>query len=253
MDKKTMKANLFLNVILPHIETLMEMDPGLKNLVRGWNCTIQFDVQGGGPAGYMEFTDGILEVKPGRHGDPTVLFAFENTAALVDMIDGVSKPMPKKGLFHLIILLKFMKLTTALEKTLQPEASALSDPENMRRTLTLLLHTVTNGMAYIAASDDSVSATVDHLEDGTAQIRVLPDGPSAYVECKDKKIHPCSGDLADPTVTMEIKSPDVAYRMFTGDLDTMAAIGAGDIVLTGLIPLFGDLSYIMGKIDKYMN
>lgn len=252
MNPKVMKANIFLNVILPHLETLMEIDPRVPKLVRGWNNVIQFEVLNGGPAGYLEFTSGSLKVNSGRHGNPTVLFAFDSVEAFVDMIDGKSKPMPKKGMIHLIILLKFMKLTSILEKTLKPTPADTSDPEALKRSLTLLLNTVAFGMAEIAKTDDSVATTVKHLTDGVAQFRVMPDGPAAFVEVKNTAILPSRGEHPEPFVTLDIKDRHTALAMLTGELDNMAAIGAGDIRLTGYLPLFGDLSYIMGKIEVYM-
>ena len=97
-----------------------------------------------------------------------------------------------------------------------------------------------------------MATTVNHLEDGIAQFRVMPDGPTAYVDIKNTVILPSRGEHNEPTVTLDIQDSHTALKMFTGELDNMAAIGAGDIRITGYLPLFGDLSYIMGKIEKYM-
>lgn len=252
MDPNVIKANLFLKVLLPHLETLMELDPQLKRMVRGWNNVIQFEVLNGGPAAHLEFQGGNLKVKQGAHSSPTVLFTFDSVKDIVDMMDGVTKPMPKKGLLHLIILLKFMKLTAAMEKTLKPSAADLEDPVRLKRTVTLLLNTAVFGMREIAEYDPGVEPTVHHLADGCAQFAVLPDGPFAYMEVKDQTLFPSKGKTASPSVELEVKDLKIAYGMLSGELDTMAAIGRGDIVLRGFIPLFGDLSYIMGRISQYL-
>ena len=252
MDPNLIKANLFLKVILPHIETLLELDPRLAGLVRGWNNTIQFEVLNGGPAAHLEFRGGKLSVKDGAASNPTVLFTFNTTKDLVDMMDGVTKPMPKKGLWHLFILLKFMKLTAAMEKALKPAPEDLNDPAKLKTTVTLMLNTAVFGMKQIAEYDPAVEPTLHHLSDGVAQFAVMPDGPWAYLEVRDQKLYPSKGKHAGPSVELEAKDLQTAYGMLSGELDTMAAIGKTDIVLRGFIPLFGDLSYIMGRISEYL-
>ena len=252
MDPNTIKANLFLKVILPHLETLVELDPAVARLVRGWNNVIQFEVLNGGPAAHLEFRGGKLTVREGAHSSPTVLFSFNTVKDLVDMMDGVTKPMPKKGLWHLILLLKFMKLTAALEKTLKPAPEELRDPARLALTVTLMLNTAVFGMKQIAELDPAVDPTVHHLADGAAQFRIMPDGPYAYLEVRNQTLFPHKGQVENPLVDLEAKDLQTAYGMLSGELDTMAAIGKGDIVLRGFIPLFGDLSYIMGRIAEYL-
>lgn len=252
MKPEEIKARLFLEAVLADIAPLIEVDPRAAALTKGWNNVIQFKVENGGPASYLEFTNGKLKAVPGVHGNPTVLFSFDNVGKLLEMMDGKGKPKIKKGILHIFLLLKFMKLSALLEKTLQPEESTLADPAALKRTVTLMLNTAVNGMKVIAECDDSVADVVKHMGDGTAQIDIMPDGPNAYVEVKSSKLTPVYGTSQNPEVVMELKDTQIAYKVFKGEIDAMAAIGTCDIVLRGFLPLFGDLSYLMGKIDKYL-
>jgi len=107
-------------------------------------------------------------------------------------------------------------------------------------------------MKQIAEYEPGVEPTVHHQADGCAQFMVMPDGPSAYIEVRDQKLYPAKGLAKSPSVELEVQDMKIAYGMLGGDLDTMAAIGRGEIVLRGFIPLFGDLSYIMGRIEQYL-
>lgn len=252
MDPNVMKAKLFLEVILPHIETLIEIDPQVAKLVKGWNNVIQFEVKNGGPSGYLEFTGGNLKVKQGVHGKPTVLFLFDSVDKFCAMIDGTSKPMPKKGMIHLFLLVKFMKLTAILEKTLKPDEAWKSDPAKLRRTVTLMLNTAMSGMKVIAENDPQVAPTVAQVYDGEATLGVLPDGPFASVRVKNKAFTPIKGKVDSPFFNLDVIDLPTAFQMMNNEIDTFAYIGSGDIALHGYLPFFGDLNYIMSKISGYL-
>jgi len=252
MTHEEIKATLFLNAVLADIEPLVEIDERAAALVRGWNNTIQFQVENGGPAAYLQFSNGKPKLIAGRSGNPTILFSFDTIAQLIDMMDGKGKPKIKKGMIRIFTLLKFQKLTQIMEKTLKPDASALKDPAALKRTLTLTMNTALNGIKIIAENDPHIEATAAHLGTGTAQFSVLPDGPHGYVTVVDNKITPAMGKLNDATVYMEFRTPEIAMQVFNGELDSMAAIGVCDIVLRGFYPLAGALSTIMGRIEHFL-
>jgi len=260
MNREKILARLNLNAVLPLLEEVVAEDAEARELVRGWNAVIQFSVIGG-PAAHLVFTDGRLEVREGRYRWPTVAFSFTSAAALNKMFsgEGFVIPLVWKGWWHPVMLVRFTKLTKRLDAYMKADYSegavgqASQGTEAFDLAVRLFLYAAIYGIKEVGENDPDMSQIIAALPDGTAEMRVLPDGPVAHVSVRNGRFSPVRGKATGASVYMEFRDARVAMELFQGRLDAMAAIGRCDIVLRGLIPLVDGLSAIMDRLGTYFD
>ena len=260
MNREKILARLNLHAVLPLLEEVVAEDIEARELVRGWNAVIQFSVLGG-PAAHLVFTNGRLEVKRGRYRWPTVAFTLTSAAALNKMFSGsgFAIPLVWKGFWHPVMLSRFMKLTKRLDAYMKADygkgaaGKGSNDADGFDLALKLFLYAAIFGIKEVGENDPDVSQVVAALPDGTAELRVLPDGPVAHISVRNGRFSPARGKAPGASVFMEFRDGRVAMELFQGRLDAMAAIGKCDIVLRGLIPLVDGLSAIMDRLGGYFD
>ncbi|GFP32844.1 hypothetical protein HKBW3S42_01151 [Candidatus Hakubella thermalkaliphila] len=124
--EELMRASIFLSSILPLLEVMVEEDEKLKNMIKNWNYVVQLEVKGEDLATYFIFSDGKLKVVSGHHSNPTISLIFKDVPQLNESISG-KKVIPKiKGIWHIFLLLKVMKLLNSLN-ILKPEVEVTEE------------------------------------------------------------------------------------------------------------------------------
>lgn len=93
---------------------------------------------------------------------------------------------------------------------------------------------------------------VNKLPDGSILYSVLPDGPHANVQVRNKNISVKNGSISEPTSTLEINGVDLAADMFADKVDTFAALGAGEINASGLLPLADEFNALVDRVAYHL-
>lgn len=253
MSAELVKSYLFLNAVLPQMEEVVAFDPEVQAAVKGWNCSIQFHCSGG-PGVHLIFKNGQCTAKLGTMALPSIALWFPSQGAVVKQFEkkGFVLPVIWKGLWHPVILSKFIKLTDKLEYYLRPTEAMLKDEKIFAFHVRLTLMVAVYGLKAVGENDPAVKDLVEHTPNGSMELRVMPDGPAAHVLLENGKITPVKGRATDPTVTMEIKNLNLMYDLLNGKVDAMGALGACDITLRGLLPLADNLNVVLDRISKYL-
>ena len=248
-------ARLHLHAVLPLLEEIVEADDEARALAGEWDHTIQFHAAGGIGA-HLAFRDGSLKVGRGKTGKPTIALWFKSAADLNRMFTGKGFVLPIvwKGLWHPLLLRGFTKLSNRLERYMRaPEEEVLRDERVLKLVVKLQLYAMVFGLKEVGENDPAVSGYVKDTPNGTVEFRILPDGPVAHLVVRDGLLSPAKGPALRPNLIMELKDHRTAYELFQGRLDTLAAVGACDIKLRGLIPLIDGLSPAMDRLDIYLS
>ncbi|MFC1890619.1 hypothetical protein ACFL4G_12775 [Thermodesulfobacteriota bacterium] len=248
-------ARLHLHAVLPLLEEIVAADDEASAMVARWDHTIQFHAVGGIGA-HLTFRDGSLQVGRGKIRKPTIALWFKSAADLNRMFtgDGFVLPIVWKGLWHPMLLRGFTKLSKRLEHYMRaPEEKVLGDEKILALVVKLQLYAMVFGLKEVGENDPAVSGYVKDTPNGTAEFRIMPDGPVAHLSVRDGLLSPSRGPALRPNLIMEIKDYRVAYELFQGRLDTLAAVGACDIKLRGQIPIIDGLSPSMDRLDVYLS
>ena len=255
MSKQEIMAHLHLFAVLPRLGDLARVDDEARTLVAGMNLTIHFNVLAG-PSLFLKFSGGKVTASDRKQGRTDVAFLFTSCEKLNRMMMGEKViPILYKGFTKLGQLKKFMRISDILPEYLKPEDSKLADPAFKAKHVELLLLTALAGAAQIAGHDPKMKKTADKLPTGTIQYEVNPDGPYAhvYVNSKDD-IRVAPGKLDAPTATLEINGGiDMAADLLADKLDTFAALGAGDLRATGLLPLADEFNAMLDRVGVFLD
>lgn len=249
-------SHIYLTGVIPLLEEIVQFDKEAQEMVKNWNCSIQFDVSGG-PKSTLIFKNGKLEVKRDKIFFPTVAFWFPSPLSLNKMIEGKQVIPPWKGFWHLLLLKKFDRLTKKIEHYLKADENFLKNEEIFKFNLKLKFYTLLWGIKTIADNENSfkvkrAKTIISRFSGSVFQAEILPDGPCGFITIQDEKLTPHKGKHSSPTSILKIKDTSVAKKMFDEELDFSIALGTQDIRLVGHIQLGEAISILMEELSEYL-
>jgi hypothetical protein len=84
-------------------------------------------------------------------------------------------------------------------------------------------------------------------------VQVLPDGPCAHVVIREgADITATNGPIDAPTTTLEMHGVDVAIGLLSKKIDSFAALGAGTVRASGLLPLADEYNALLDRVGYYL-
>ena len=252
MNKKLILADLNLYAVLPRLEELVRLDEEAKNIAKDMNVVIQFTVYAG-PTVQLAFSGGRVKAHRGKTMKANVALFFVSCEQLNRMFNNEKViPIPYKGIHRIGDLKKFTKLTEILPRYLQPSDADMADPDFRKKHVEMSLMVGLSGSRSIAEYDIKMKKVVDKLLDGSILFRVLPDGPELHVVIENKRIYAVNAPIDDPSATLEINGVDLAVELLAGKLDSFAALGAGDLRASGLLPLADEFNALLDRVGYYL-
>ncbi len=252
MPNELVKAHLNLHAILPNLEELVSFDPEIRQLVGTWDIAVAFAVRGG-PQAHVSLRNGQCRVDRGSGQRTNVKLWFTSPRHLNDMFDGKGNPIPLKGFTRLgFMKSEFPKLTDRLEYYLRGSDAAAQDERIHEFVTRCMLYTAVFGLAELATLDPAVADLVAHTPNGTAEFKVLPDGPTAYLVHQDGAFTAGKGPAESPNVRMQFRDVKVCNDLLNGRVDAFAAMGRGDVVIKGFLPLADQLSAMLEYLEPYL-
>ncbi|GEM_PF-1926170 len=253
MSENLVKARLFLYAILPLFEEIAKKDKDAKKIVKGLKGIIQFSAPDD-LAAQVEFVDDGIVVTPGKEKKSSISLVFISHKVVSNMLakKGFGMPLPVKGLLKLGLTNKFEKIADILDRYMNEK-----NPKGEARDLiaTLLLYAAVMGAAQVGQADESMADIAKKVPDGIAHVEIkdgAKGGPSVYVVKKGKDFKAVKGRPDDYNVYLGFKNFEIAYAMFTNQLDMMAAVALGDIELSGSLAFVEQLAILMEKAGEYL-
>lgn len=254
MDKEMVLSSIYLKAVLPLLEDVLERDEEAKKIAGKWNCSIMFHVGGGGPAVTLKLKNGKCEAVRSAVSLPSVALFFPSANALNRMFGGEKvTPIPWMGFWHVGILTKFESLTKRLDHYMQPTEETLADEKSFKLIVELMLYAALNGAVQVATNDPEAAEIMSHSPDGTLEVKIMPDGPAATFTKKGDQYTVKKGPADGPAMAyMELKDFKLAYDLFNGNVDAMAALGSCDVRIRGHIPFVDNVNYCLDKVGAYL-
>ena len=252
-DQKRLLAALLIKAALPLTKVLIEEKPALARKYRGWNRTIQFQVEGDPElACHLRFTGGKLEFVPGSHPAPEIDFVFKTPAAFVALLTGkIALPQIRGAIKNLGTLAGFLPLMLGL--TLLLPNKRPKDPAGRALKVKLLLYFISVALSQLnRLGDEDMRQFTQHMPDRVFQWSVRPDGPAAYLRIHQGRTKAGKGlyTRRRAFVHMMFQSIDSAFLVLTGQVDNNQAMKDGHLVIDGSPEYGKDISVIMKKIES---
>lgn len=250
MNSEQVLSRIYLRAVLPLLEEVVDHDEAAGEMVKSWRCSIMIH-QAGGPATTLVFRNGKCEAHRNSMGLPSVALYLTEPAKLNAMFQGRPViPIPWMGFWRIGILTKFTELTKRLEYYMQPEDEVLADRGDFAFIVKTMLYAAAFGACEVGNHDEHVSGLAKKTPEGVMQIKILPDGPAAHIRKKDGVFVAAKGEAPGAAdAYMDIRDVDLAYKVFTGQTDAMAALGLTDIRIRGLIPFVDNVNAFLDRLS----
>ncbi len=249
-DSRTL-AYINLYAVLGSLENLCELAPEASSLLTNKKpISIGFEVKGG-PSATITFKNGRCRMEQGC-SKCDVKLPFSSCEKFNGLIDGTVTPIPSKGFQHIGFLLKsFTKLTDLLAKYMRPDPEDLKDPDFFRISTLLLLNTITVAIAQIGNNDEIGKFSASNMVDGEISFSIK-GAASTTIRVKDHRLLGIKKASDNPRAIMEFSSIELARDLFDGNVNAIACVGSGDIVMKGMISMLDNLNRILDRVALYL-
>ena len=243
------RCNLF--AVLGAIPQLLKLDPEAASLVEGKNIKIGFAVKDG-PRATLIFKDGRAEMVKGTEGCSIKLW-FPSAEKFNAMIDGSASPIPVSGFHHVGFLLgAFTKLTDILSSYLRPDPERLADPVFFERSTTLMLYVIGRAIVQIGNHDKVGRCSASYITDGKIKLGI-GDDLAVAIHCEDHRLmFNQSPNNERITSQMIFDSLETARDLFDGRINAIAAVGMGQVRISGMISQVDNINRILDRVAIYL-
>lgn len=238
--------------ILGTLENLCELDENARALLTNKKpISIGFEVKGG-PAATITFKNGYCRMEDGCRADCDIKLPFSSCEKFNGMIDGTVTPIPSKGFLHIGFLLKsFIALTDLLTKYMRPDPEDLKDEHFFEISTTLMFYTIAVSLAQIGNQDAIGKFSAKHIVDGDVLLAIT-GGPKATLRVKNHHIVCIKKDMGTPRALMEFNGIKLARDLFDGNVNSIACVGEGKIIMGGMISMVDNINRILDRVALYL-
>jgi hypothetical protein len=139
-----------------------------------------------------------------------------------------------------------------LEHYLRATDEMLDDRRVFEFVTRCMLYTAIYGLAELAALDPTVADLAGRTPNGTAEFKILPDGPAVHLTHVNGSFEAHKGPAAAPNVKMQFRDLRICNDLLNGRVDAFAALGRGDVVITGFLPLADQLNAMLEHLEPYL-
>lgn len=258
-SRQRLIARLYLEAVLPTLAPLVQFDPIARDLIKGQRFGVRFDA-GDSLEGRIVFdtdsTAGAGVTTKSVPGIPILNLWLASSSQCVTLFakSGIAVPLPVGGWQVLPKMPLFQKLTDRLQAVLQPEDSDLTETEFLRNHIFCSLHLAIHALPAMLELDPEGQAVLSAAPKGVAEFKFHPKSyPSLWLDLRGD--HPVAGTgkpPASPLVSLNFCNDQAARKAMANQLDGLAALGLGDLVLEGFVPLADSLDLVMARIQPYL-
>ena len=235
------------------LNLLAEEDPETREIIKNKSFTLGLRVAGGMKRS-VRISDGRIEPIDGSIKGSGVIFRFPAYNELNNLLSGKkAKLLPiLLSLSAGKIIAGFKALTSRIPVYMNAEADFLE--ENFRFITRMLMCAALRGIKEVAENDSYTSARVSGIPDGIISIQAEND---SKLEARIEKTGgsftvQTRSDGRKPNAVLIFKDAETAYKLFTGKINAVVALGTSDVRIRGRIPMIQGLFPILDRLSYYM-
>ena len=248
-------SRLYLSAVLPCLTDLAEQDGAVVDDLGQLRASIVFLILGG-PAATMRLQSGHIAWENGCGRNPSVILLFLGDRHLNAFFSGKkwAAPLPVWGCWRVGLLARFSKLAQRLEAVLDGAPQVLNSAAGRRLHARLSLITAGLALHALAEGDATARTILCSLPPGLASFTIAGE-PRCTVwfdhGSADNQVG--WGDPPRrPDVCIVFADIATAYGALRQEIDTLAAVGSGQIRVEGLVPLADGLNVAMERLRVYL-
>ena len=244
-------ARLHLKAVFPTLGALVRLDDGAQSLVAGQHFGVRLTTRSG-LSTRLDFRDGEVLVNSERAGHRALELFFLSDRHLNRTFSGAgfSMPIPVRGFGHLARLRTFTRLTDRLQRVLTASRRDLVDHQLLEiHTGIMMGELIPSAIAQLVDYDKACRQWLAPYRDALIQFEVV-GGKSSWIRFRKSGAVYGSGSTGEfPDVIISFRDREVALSAIHGDLDSLAALGKGQVIVRGLIPLADALDRVLDRLS----
>jgi len=248
-------SQLYLTAVLPCLTELAAHDAEARAAIGDAEAAIVFRIWGGA-AVTVQLRRGLVAFHATALPGASVVLLFVSDSHLNAFFSGRKWALPILiwGGWHLRLLARFTRLADRLKAVLDGDESVIAGVEGRRLHARLSLMAAGLGLVPLSQGDDVTRLALRAAPFGMASFEI--GGEACATAWFEHAPGGCSAGWSEPPRRPEacITFCDVgtAFDAMRDQIDTIAAVGRGQIVVDGLVPLADELSFIMQRLRIYL-
>ena len=248
-------ARLHLKAVLPAIETLVRLDRRAQSLIAGQRFGVRLKTRSG-LSTRIDFRDGEAlvdsEVSTGRAIE--LLFLSDRQLNKMFSRTGFSLPILVGGFSRISRLRILSKLGARLHRVLTTTPHQPVDRKLLDIRADLLMgRLIPSAIAQLVSFDASCRQLLAPYVGRSVRFEVAGVGSSWIRFQEDGAVFASGSSEELPDVTIAFRDRDVALAAIHGDLDTLAALGKGQMTIRGLIPLADTMDGVLDRLGLLLD
>lgn len=253
--KRKIKARLYLNAVLPAFEDLVAFSPKAKDLLAKRTFNLGFQTSRGLQS-TLQFSNQTCNFTKSKETKRHIVLHFISEDQLIREFenDGFRLPIPIKGASRVKDIKIFKALALELDHCLRPSGEALRDSGFHHFHVALQLGIALRSAIELAKHEPLSRQIMKTTPDGLAHFSIGEEDLGAWIEWEAGRLVAGKGEAPKtPGVQVQFRDADTALQAIGNQIDVMAALGLGQIKVSGLTPLADSLGYIFERIPLYIN
>jgi hypothetical protein len=252
--QRKIRARLYLNAVLPAFEDLLAHSEEARAIIGDRAFTLTFQTSSGLKSS-LSFKDQHCNFvkESGAKSQVILHFITEEQLNREFENEGFRIPIPIKGASRVADIKAFKALSKLLESYLRPSKSMLDDPQIHNLHVGMQLGIALRATIELAKHEQLSRMIMQDAPNGIAYFSVGSDGYGAWLNWQEGTLTSGKGAPEfEAHAHVEFADAETALKAVGNRIDVMAAIGKGEIKVTGLIPLADALGYIFERIPLYI-
>jgi len=251
----TVLSQLYLTAVLPCLAELAAQDAQARELIGDTDASVVFRILGG-TAVTVQLRRGVVAFQTGAAPRPSVVLLFLSHSHLNAFFSGEKWALPILiwGAWHVRVLTRFTRLADRLKAVLDGDESVIASVEGRRLHARLSLMAAGLGLVPLSQGDDVTRIALDAAPFGLASFDIA--GELCATAWFEHAPNGCSAGWSEPPRRPEacitFCDVSIAFEAMRDQIDTIAAVGRGQIIVDGLVPLAEELSFIMQRLRIYL-
>jgi hypothetical protein len=248
-------SRLYLSAVLPCLTDLAHQDSTAREIIGDLQASIVLAIVGG-PAVTLHLNRGEVIWQNGMGSARSVILLFLSDRHLNAFFSGKKWALPLAvwGAWRIGVLARFAKLAARLDAVLNGAPTILATEAGRRLHARLSLIAAGLGLRALAQGDEAARAILLSLPPGLAAFSIAGDqGATIWF---DHGSADCDAGWGEPPrrpdVRITFADMRVAYGAMREEIDTLAAVGSGQITVEGLVPLADGLNFVMERLRIYL-
>ncbi|WP_269543238.1 hypothetical protein [Cerasicoccus fimbriatus] len=248
------QTRLFLHAVFPTLDCMIKASPKAQALLKDNKFSLCFRTRSGLHARYF-FSDKGCEYTSGDSRTMIELFFLSDAhAAKTFLEEGGPPPIPTRGFGTLGKMKTFIALTKELESWLKPEEAKLADEDFRAVFAPMSLALAMRGVCQLCVSERKSREWLASGPQGVAVFQIGENGKQLWIQLVSNQLESGSGQPPKPAdVRIIFKNSQVAAEAVLERLDSMAAVGRGDIKIVGMAPLADHLNALMERLQGFID